>query len=95
MQRDVTNVKPTRTHYNKGIHCTTIVMETGHRFALKDTQGTSMERERTVTEPRKEDNSGSQNWPESCSTTRGKPVFKLHTTDIKAECFHSDNRILH
>ena len=64
MQRDVTNGKSTYTCYKKGIYCVNIVMETGYRFALKDTQSPLMERERTGTEPRKEDTSRSQNQPD-------------------------------
>lgn len=52
MQKDDTNVKSIYTCYKKGIYCISIVMETGYRFALKDTQRPLTERERTGTEPR-------------------------------------------
>lgn len=44
MQGDVTNEKSIYTCYKKGIDCINIVMETGYRFALKDTQSPFMGR---------------------------------------------------
>jgi len=82
MQRDVTSEKPIYTHYKVSIYYINIVMETGYRFAFKDIQSPLTERERTGTEPTKEDTSGSWNWPESCSSTWGKPTCCLNFTSL-------------